>query len=73
MVGFDRLTEREQEVFSLIVNGHGNKSVAQVLKISPRTAEKHRMAVMSKFDTSDLTLLVRYSIALGVPYDPPAY
>ena len=71
MAGFNRLTTREQEVFTLIVNGHVNKSVARTLKISPRTAEKHRRAIQSKFDTSNLTLLVRYSIALGIPFEPP--
>ena len=66
--GFDRLTEREREVFPLIVNGHTNKSIARELKISPRTSEKHRIAILKKFEAPDLTVLVRYAIALGVPF-----
>ena len=69
--GYGRLTNREREVLTLIVNGHSNKSVARLLDISPRTAEKHRKAVFAKFDTSDLTLLVRYSIVLGIPFELP--
>ena len=63
---FERLTQKEREVFPLIVNGHANKSVAAKLGISPRTAEKHRLAILKKFEVSELTLLVRYAIALGI-------
>jgi PAS domain S-box-containing protein len=61
-----RLTQKEREVLPLIVNGHANKSVAAELGISPRTAEKHRLAILKKFEVSELTLLVRYAIALGI-------
>ena len=70
-MGYDLLTNRERDVLKLIVNGHSNKSVARNLGISPRTAEKHRNAIMRKFDTSDLTLLVRYSIVLKIPFELP--
>lgn len=63
---FERLTAREREVFRLLVNGHANKSIAEELQISPRTAEKHRLAILKKFEVSELTLLVRYAIALGI-------
>ena len=71
-VGYDRLTGREREVFALLASGHSNKSVAQTLQISPRTVEKHRKAVLGKFDTSNLAVLVRYGIVLGIPFEPPA-
>ena len=66
--GFDQLTDRERQVFKLIVNGHSNKSTARELRISPRTTEKHRTAILKKFEVSDTTLLVRYAIALGIPF-----
>ncbi len=69
--GFELLTGREREVFQLVVNGYTNKSIGRELDISPRTAEKHRIAVLKKFDVPELTLLVRCAIALGVPFTPP--
>lgn len=68
---FERLTEREREVFQLVANGFPNKSIARELGISARTAEKHRISVLKKFEVTDLTLLVRYAIALGVPFREP--
>ncbi len=67
--GFEQLTGRERQVFGLMVNGHSNKSTAKLLQISPRTAEKHRIAVLKKFEVSEITLLVRYAIALGIPFE----
>jgi PAS domain S-box-containing protein len=68
--GMARLTAREREVFLLIVSGNTSKSIGRVLRISPRTAEKHRLAIFKKFGVSDVTLLVRYTIALGLPFTP---
>ena len=67
---FERLTVREREVFQLIASGYSNKSVARELCISHRTAEKHRMNVLHKFEVTDVTLLVRYAIGLGIPFRP---
>jgi len=66
--GFEQLTGRERQVFQLIVNGYTNKSAANELQISPRTTEKHRISILRKFEVSDMTLLVRYAIALGIPF-----
>lgn len=68
----ERLTEREREVFPLVANGYPNKSIADKLGISERTAEKHRINVLRKFEVSELTLLVRYAIALGIPFTEPS-
>lgn len=68
----ERLTEREREVFSMVANGYPNKLIARELGISPRTVEKHRISIMKKFEVADLTLLVRYAIALGIPFREPS-
>jgi two-component system response regulator FixJ len=57
------LTEREQEVFNLLVDGHQNKVVAHKLGISTRTVEVHRGRVMEKLNAKNLADLVRFSIA----------
>jgi two-component system response regulator FixJ len=58
----EMLTEREFEVFRLLVEGHQNKVVAHRLGISVRTAETHRARVMSKLGARNLAELVRLSL-----------
>jgi two-component system response regulator FixJ len=57
------LTERELEVFRLLVEGDQNKVVAHKLDISVRTAEAHRAKLMSKLGARNLADLVRLSFA----------
>ena len=66
-----RLTIREKEVFELVASGHSNKSIARLLSISPRTAEKQRQSVFSKFEVNNLALLLRYAIALSIRLEMP--
>ena len=42
------LTEREVEVLRLIARGHGNKQVAVLLGISPKTVGRHVEQVYAK-------------------------
>jgi DNA-binding NarL/FixJ family response regulator len=62
----DRLTSREQEVLQLISEGYTNKAIAQALKISTKTVEKHRANVMSKLKVNDLAGLMRAAIKHGL-------
>ena len=56
------LTDREQEVLDLLVQGHQNKIVAHKLGISTRTVEVHRGRIMEKLNARNLADLVRFSI-----------
>jgi len=58
-----QLTERERQVFELLVAGKPNKVVAFELDISPRTVEIHRARVMEKTGTRSLAELVRLALA----------
>ena len=55
------LTPREQEVLSLLMEGHPNKVVAARLGISTRTAEHHRSNIMAKMKARTLPQLARMS------------
>lgn len=68
------LTEREREVYELLVVGHPNKVVAYKLDISPRTVEIHRAHVMDKMQARNLAELIRMSIAASeaLPDDKPS-
>ncbi len=65
MKRFTMLTEREREVYELLVIGHPNKVIAYKLHISPRTVEIHRAHVMEKMQARNLADLIRMSIAVG--------
>lgn len=54
---YDLLTQREQEVLALIVQGCTNKQVAQSLDISVKTVETHRSRVMDKMRVDSLAEL----------------
>ncbi|APH54944.1 Transcriptional regulatory protein fixJ [Granulibacter bethesdensis] len=59
------LTQREQEVFDLLVAGHSNKEIGRVLGISPRTVDVHRAHVFHKLEVDTLPDLVRLSMDSG--------
>lgn len=57
-----KLTKREKEVMSLLVQGKPNKIIAADLGLSVRTVETHRAHLMSKLDIKSLSDLVRLSM-----------
>ena len=42
------LTPREREVFTLLINNHSTKEIAQILKISEKTVRNHISNVIQK-------------------------
>jgi DNA-binding CsgD family transcriptional regulator len=57
-----KLTRRERDVLSHVLEGHSNKAIGRVLGISHRTVEIHRSRAMAKFGTASATELVRWSM-----------
>ena len=57
------LTDRERDVFDLLVAGHQSKVIASKLAISPRTVQVHRGRVMHKLGVQSLQDLVRLAMA----------
>jgi DNA-binding NarL/FixJ family response regulator len=62
----DPLTPREHQVLQLIAEGKTTKEVATLLGVSVKTAESHRMRIMTKLDIHETAGLVRYAIREGL-------
>ncbi len=60
------LSTREREILQLIAESHSNKSIAEKLHISVKTAETHRNNIMKKLNIHDAVGLTRYAIAQGL-------
>lgn len=60
------LTDREQEVLQLLVEGYSNADIAARLVLSPKTVHTYRARIMNKLDIHDLPGLVRFAIQHGL-------
>jgi two-component system, chemotaxis family, CheB/CheR fusion protein len=58
-----KLTPREREVMTLVIEGNANKQMAYVLGINQRTVETHRATVMKKLKARSLSDLIHVAIA----------
>ncbi|MFH0266257.1 response regulator transcription factor [Vibrio rumoiensis] len=55
---FESLTEREQAILRLVVQGMKNQQIAEALCIAVRTVEVHRSNLMKKFSAKSIAELV---------------
>ncbi|HET8998845.1 MAG TPA: LuxR C-terminal-related transcriptional regulator [bacterium] len=63
---YDGLTERENEILTLVAEGATNQDIAQKLYISVKILQTHRPHIMEKLKLHDRTMLVRYAIQKGL-------
>jgi two-component system CheB/CheR fusion protein len=57
------LTPRQREIMDMVVAGHPSKNIAADLKISQRTVENHRAAVMERTGCKSIPALARLALA----------
>jgi FixJ family two-component response regulator len=68
-----KLTPRERQVLTLIVEGRANRQIAETLSLSRKTVETHRANLISKTGVASLAELIRFGLQMGVPDGrPPA-
>ena len=60
------LTDREYEILQIIAGGHSNREIAEMLGLSIKTIETHRMHLMEKLDIHDVASLTRYALRKGL-------
>lgn len=64
--GYDLLSEREQQVFRLVVQGSATKEIAEILCVSPKTIEKHRSSISGKLGIHGRLEMLKYAIKIGI-------
>lgn len=58
----NQLTQRERQVYDLLLEGHTSKAIAARLDITLRTADHHRGAILQKFEVRSLSHLMRMAL-----------
>ena len=54
----EQLTARQREILQLIAEGQTTKSIALILKVSPKTVEYHRSKLMERLNILDPDLIL---------------
>ncbi len=62
----EQLTFRQREILQLIAEGQNTKQIADILKLSPKTVEYHRMQLMDRLNIHDIPGLVRLALRAGL-------
>jgi len=63
---YGRLTDRERQIFQLIVEGRTNAKIAERLYISPKTVDNHRTHLMNKLGLHCTADLLRHAARHGL-------
>ncbi len=62
----EQLTGRQREILQLIAEGQNTKGIAEILKVSPKTIEYHRLKLMDCLNVHDVPGLVRFALRVGL-------
>lgn len=62
----ERLSARERQVLTLIVEGHSGAEVATMLGVSPKSIDTYRSRLMTKLGLEHLPALVKFAIRRGL-------
>jgi DNA-binding NarL/FixJ family response regulator len=62
------LTPRQREVLQLLAEGKQNKEIATTLRVSAKTVEFHRAAIMDTLGLRSTAELTRYAVAHGLTH-----
>ena len=62
----EKLTARQREILQLIAEGQNTKQIGDILKVSPKTVEYHRMKLMTGLNMYDIPGLVRFALRSGL-------
>lgn len=60
------LTARQREILQLILDGRGNKEIADLLNLSVKTVEFHRARIMTKLGAGSAAQLAKVAVQRGL-------
>ena len=60
------LTEREEEILKLVVEGHTSQDIADLLHLSKRTVMCHRANIAARLGIHNRMELIRYAMRAGI-------
>ncbi len=63
---YDRLTAREREILKLVAEGHTSREIGDMLRISFRTIEGHRLKIMKTLGLHNRAELIKYAMRTGL-------
>ena len=66
------LSDREYQVFNMLVMGHGLSEIGAELSPSVKTISTHKTRILQKMNLANAAELVRYAVAHGLA-DPDAF
>ncbi len=61
-----KLTQRERQSLNMIVAGRTNGEIAELMGVSPKTAEKHRGSLMAKLGVNSMAGLMAKALREGL-------
>jgi len=62
----EELTDRQREILKLIIDGKGNKEIADILHVSVKTVEFHRARLMTKLGLRSVAELTKVALQQGL-------
>lgn len=62
----EQLSSRQREALQLIGEGKNTKEIADILQVSVKTIEAHRLQLMQRLDIHDIPGLVKFAIRTGL-------
>jgi len=66
---YQRLTNREKEVFNLLIKDHSSKDISEILYLSVRTVETHRKNILKKMEAKSTLTLIKEAIESGMGHE----
>jgi len=65
MASYNKLTTREKEVFHLLAVGRRRKEIAETLRISPKTVDRHRTNLLEKLNLCQEAEIAEFAKLIG--------
>ncbi len=63
---YDRLTAREREILKLVASGQTSREISDILHISLKTVQGHRLKITKKLGLGNRTELIKYAMRKGL-------